>query len=381
METPVADTRPLTASPPVVMAPREDGFEVVWAVRERALGQVEIVPADAPGAEPLLIGEDRYGFVPQGAEVLRVRVEGLEPGRLHLLRTRTRAAVDGRCETSPWREVRTLDPAADTARFVQWNDTHQHPDTLALLDERSPRADVLFWNGDVCNNWTDPAQLVPTILSPAGRDITAGRPLAFSWGNHDVRGPFAHRLPEVVATPQDQPYYALRIGPLAVIVLSTGEDKPDSHPSFEGRAAFAASRARQARWLSRQIREPGFADAPYRLVVCHMPLRWLVEEELGEEDYATGRWDEFSRASRELWHEHLVAWGAQVVLSGHTHVPALVDPAPGFPYAQVTGGGNTPEEATCIEGDAGPGQLRIAVRDLEGTVLHELRLAPLTGAP
>lgn len=374
MQSPAATTRPLTSSPPVVMAPRADGVEVVWSVTAPSLGHVQIAEEDGTIRT---VAEDRYGFVPQGEAVLRVRVEGLAPGREHRLRTLTLAADGSGQELSAWRTVRTLDPRAGTSSFVVWNDTHDDPATLALLDERSPRADLFVWNGDVCNNWTDPSAIAPTILHPGERDITVGRPLAFSWGNHDVRGPHAHRLPEVVATPEDRPCYALRSGPVAAVVLSTGEDKPDHHPSFGGRAAFEASRARQARWLAETLREPELATAPYRLVFCHMPLRWVDEPVLTEADYAAGHWDEYSRASREQWDPALRAWGAQAIVSGHTHVPALLEATAEFPYAQVVGGGNTPEEATWIEGDADGQRLRIAVRDLAGTVLHALELPPL----
>ena len=41
---------PLVTSPPVVMAPREDGFEVVWGVSRLSRGWLEW--KDAGGAEP-----------------------------------------------------------------------------------------------------------------------------------------------------------------------------------------------------------------------------------------------------------------------------------------------------------------------------------------
>jgi hypothetical protein len=362
------------------MAPRSDGFEVIWAITAPARGWVEVRPAD--GGPTRRFASDRNGFTPQGTEVLRVRTEGLDPGRTHEVRTVTVGTDEGHDDTpvlSLFKRVRTLDPDAANATFVAWNDTHQNPETLRLLDERSPRADVWVWNGDICNNWRDPAELAPTVLSPAGLDVTEGRPMVLSWGNHDVRGRWAYRMPEFAASPNDLPYFAFRNGPVATIVLCTGEDKPDDHPSFRGRVAHTQLRQRQAAWLAEQIHRPGFVDAPYRVVFCHMPLRWKEEVIRTEDDYASGEWDHYSRVSRELWHDSLVAWGAQVVISGHTHEQGRIDPTADFPYTQVVGGGNTPDIATWIEGSADPDRLRVRTHRLEdGSIADQVEFSPIS---
>src|SRR5690606_25194466 len=67
----------LVMSPAVLMAPRQDGIEVVWAVSRLAKGFVEWKDADGGSGTA---AADRFGFVPQGTEVLRVRIDGLKPG-------------------------------------------------------------------------------------------------------------------------------------------------------------------------------------------------------------------------------------------------------------------------------------------------------------
>jgi hypothetical protein len=404
----------LTTSPPVIMAPRADGFEVVWSIATPGRGWVELQRADAPEGSWAAVACDDNGFVPQGERMLRVRVDGLEPGTDYLVRTVTLAReapvnlaapgasaatstapadpsddtdtnITPQHEVSAARTVHTLDPSAETATFVSWNDTHQHADTLQLLDEKSPRADVWIWNGDVCNNWKDPDQIIPTILTPGatpeaprGLDVTDGRPMAFSWGNHDVRGKFAFQLPKVVATPGGLPYYTLRFGPIAALVLDTGEDKPDHHRSFGGRVAFGELRERQGEWIAEQIRRSEIADAPYRLVFCHMPLRWHEEPDLTDQDYRDGEFDHVSLASRRFWHDPLVAWGAQLVISGHNHEASYLPATSEFPYAQILGGGPILDEATWIEGQAGPDQLTVTVRRLlDGSVAESTTLTPV----
>lgn len=367
--TPARPSR-LMATPVSWMAPRTDGFDAVWSVTELCRGRVEWETEGERG----VAAADPFGFVPQGDRLLRVRLGGLKPGRTYRMRAVTSAAADSRVEMSDWRELRTLDAGAASTRFVVWNDTHVNNDTIRKLDDVTPAADFLMWNGDTCNDWKSEDLLIPTLLHPGEREITAKRPLLLTWGNHDSRGAYAFRMPACVATPSGRPFYAFRSGPVAFICLHTGEDKPDDHPTFKGRPAFDALRAEQAAWLAEVIRRPEFAQAPYRIVICHIPLRWLDES---PQDYANGGFDRHSGRSRAAWHDSLVAWKAQLVISGHTHHAAWLPATREFPYAQMVGGGPRPEAATWMEGVADASAFTLTVRDLGGTVVHKAQLAPL----
>ena len=360
----------LLVTPAVVMAPRSDGVEVVWVVARLCRGWVEW---SEEGGEVRRQAADDFGFVPQGDSVIRVRLSGLRPGIPHRLRVVVESAEGEKVrEESPWKQFRTLDPAADSAHFVVWNDTHENHETLKRLHQLTPAADFLLWNGDTCNDWHQESWLVPTLLHPAGQDITAGRPLLLSWGNHDVRGKWAFKVKDLIATPHGRPFFAFRSGPVAVVCLHTGEDKPDSHPSFAGRVAFEPLRVEQAAWLKSVTAEPAIRDAPHKVVFCHIPLRWTREPE--ETRYEAGEYDHFARASREAWHDALVAWGAQVVISGHTHRPAWIPANAEFPYAQMVSGGPRPESAHWIEGKAGADGLNLVMRDLDGGITHDVTL-------
>lgn len=367
---------PLVTSPPVVMAPRADGFEVVWGVSRLSRGWLEWEDADGGDG---VVTADPFGLVPQGESVLRVRVSGWPSGAGRRVRAVTEAiAPPVQRHESEWKHVRALDASSDTARFAVWNDTHQQEDTLRALHAVTPDVVILVWNGDLCNDWTDPSSFISTVLSPAGLDISAGRPLAVVMGNHDVRGQWAHRLADFVATPEGRPFTAFRIGPVACLVLHTGEDKPDSHPTFEGRAAFEPLRAEQAEWLRDVTSRPAFRDAPYRVVFCHIPLRWTEEAVV---DYDGGGWDQFSRMSRDAWHTALVEWGARVVVSGHTHEPAWLEPTSDFPYGQLVSGGpdsapDSDEAAMWIEGVASSSELVLTMRNLAGDVVRDIRIPP-----
>jgi predicted phosphodiesterase len=368
-----ATTAPLVRTPPVLMAPRADGIEVIWAVSRLSRGQVEWKADDGTSG---VARSDAFGFCPQGQEILRVRLNHLQPGTAYSLRTITEAADGGNeRKESPWKSFRTLDPDGATTKFCVWNDTHEQAETIKSLQEKTPSADFLIWNGDTCNDWTQPEKLVPTLLHPADQDFTNGRPLFLTWGNHDVRGRWAFRVPEMIATPEGRPFFAFRSGPVAVLCLHTGEDKPDAHPSFAGRVAFEALRREQAEWIKEITKRPEFRDAPYRVVFCHIPLRWTNEPETV--DYGGGGYDGYARSSRDLWHDALVAWKTQVAISGHTHRPALIPANESFPYVQMVGGGPKPDQATWMEGQADTKNLRVTIKNLAGDVVETVEFSAL----
>ncbi|MEX1115306.1 MAG: metallophosphoesterase [Akkermansiaceae bacterium] len=363
----------LVTTPLAVMAPRPDGVELLWGVSRLCIGHVEWKSGDRSG----VARADRFGLSPQGNETLRVRIDGLAPGMEYAIRSITESADRKLREESAWKVFRTLDPKAEKSTFVVWNDTHERHDTIRALHEKTPKADFMVWNGDTCNDWHQEAWLVPTLLSPAGADITDGRPLMMVWGNHDVRGRWAYRMEDFVATPSGRPYYAFRSGPVAVVCLHTGEDKPDDHPSFGGRVAFEVLRQEQAEWLRKVTQSPEMRGAPYRVVFCHIPLRWKVERNISKEGYNNTTYDHFSRFSRDAWHDALVAWKAQVVVSGHTHEPYWMEANETFPYAQLVGGGPRLEQATWIEGEADGTFLTFRIKTLTEKVIQECRISPL----
>ena len=361
----------LVTTPLSIMAPRADGFEAVWGVSRLSRGWLEWELNDSGKGKA---NADAFGFTPQGDDVLRVRLDGMRPNARGRVRSHTVAVDDGETSTSSWKTFRTLNSKATNTRFVMWNDTHIHNETIQALHKETPAADFMIWNGDTCNDWTRDDLLVPTLLNPGGCDITDTRPMFITWGNHDSRGAHAFRMPGVVATPEGRPFYAFRSGPVAVVCLHTGEDKPDNHPSFRGRVAFDALRQEQAEWLAEIISQPGFRDAPYRVVFCHIPLRWIDER---PQDYSKTGFDRHSGRSRAAWHDSLVAWKTQIILSGHTHRSRWIPPTEAFPYGQLTGGGPKMNQATWTEGLADGSRLHLKVNNLEGDILHDIKINPI----
>ena len=361
----------LVTTPLTIMAPTTEGFDAIWGVSRLSKGKITCQAEDGSRTE---IMTDSFGFVPQGDKVIKVRVRGLKPGTAYRVKAITTAGNDGEEHQSEEWQTRTLDEKATSTEFVVWNDTHVNNQTIQMLHDRTPAGDFFVWNGDTCNDWKSPDLLQPTLLNPGGRGITQSRPLCLTWGNHDVRGPHAYQMSDLVSTPSGRPFYAVRSGPVAAVFLHTGEDKPDSHPSFGGRAAFDLLRREQAAWLETILAEPKFRDAPYRLVFCHIPLRWKDER---PQDYANGGFDRFSGRSRELWHKALVKWKTQLIISGHTHQQTWLPPVEEYPYGQLIGGGTQPTSATWMHGRFTEKEGVIEARNLAGEILQEVKLKAL----
>lgn len=337
---------------PCVSCITETSFDVRWGVSTLCTGKVEIKVDGNPGGQ--FFAYDGHGFIPQSDTCILVPVRGLAAGTELSFRVLT-AKYDAPDEVhaSEWEQLQLLRRDCSCVRFAVWNDTHDVPAVCRNLDKFTPRdLDFLVWNGDSCaDRWDDTSSFTRTLIGFHECHFTRGRPHFFVPGNHDHRGMCARWKQGILGVPGGRTYHSLRCGPLACIFLDTGEDKADDHPSFKGLVAFEELRREQSKWLERTIRKPEMADAPYKIVFCHIPLRW--REETGY-DY-----DRSSKRSRIYWHQHLLDWKAQLIISGHTHEPAFLPADDEFPYAQITGGGSGLGENCYLVCQADEEQIRL----------------------
>jgi predicted phosphodiesterase len=385
-----AEGKALIASPPVVQNPRAKSFAVSLAVSGLATAWVEYGFAEDDLAYTAVASH--HGLVAADAQALHIRVNHPEawPTAKPIyyrvvaqpLSYRNAYSLErGEPQATPVYALRLPDPNAQQIRVISINDTHENAGTIRRLHAQieALQPDLLIWNGDTCNDFD--ANDVPEqiLLNPAS-DVklawAATRPLLFSNGNHDVRGERAREAakcfagcPESAELPYNQ---ALRFGPLALITLDTGEDKPDHHPVFAGTAAYQPYRERQAAWLERALRQAEIKDAPCKVAATHIPLRGLDGQTDGTtlEGYAR-----YSGFGARLWLPQLNAVGFDAVISGHTHQARHDVPAADMPVHQFVGGGPRPEQATLTLVDAalakGKASMQIQVTDLQGGVLHK----------
>ncbi|MFO1524310.1 MAG: metallophosphoesterase, partial [Kiritimatiellia bacterium] len=264
------------------------------------------------------------------------------------------------------------------------NDTHENKETLAKLPGRIDAAapHLLVWNGDTCNDFDakdDPAAILLTPGAAADNASDGGwastRPLWFVAGNHDVRGERAREVMDILA-PGPRPglpwNFAFRDGPLALIGLDTGEDKPDAHPVFAGTAAYEPYRERQAVWLQEALARPEIAAAPFKVLFCHIPLRGEKGDNPGTSTDGFAGYCGFGAA---LWLPLLREAGVRMIVSGHTHDWRIDDPTDEQPFFQVVGGGPQPARATLTVIDVTTDRLSVRIEDLTGKTLIAREIA------
>jgi len=381
--------KPLIASPPVVQNPRPNSFDVCVAVSRLATAWVEY--GFAKDDLRFTATASHHGLIQADNQVLHVHVHHAEtlptdkPIFYRVVAQPLRYLNAYRLERGDPQPTATFalrlpNPGAQQLRIVSINDTHENRETIVKLHTEISKfkPDMLVWNGDTCNDFYPPKSTAQILLNPAN-DPALGwattRPLLFSNGNHDVRGELAREAakcfvgcPEAQALPYNQ---ALRFGPLAIVTLDTGEDKPDAHPVFAGTAAYEPYRQRQSGWLKQVVAQPTIQSAPFKIATSHIPLRGLDGHPDGTtlEGYAR-----YSGFGAKLWMPTLQQAGFQAVLSGHTHSHRLDDSTDAMPIAQFVGGGPRPQQATLTVVDASQhddqSTLDIRIVDLAGKVLH-----------
>jgi hypothetical protein len=205
------------------------------------------------------------------------------------------------------------------------------------------------------------------FLSPAGLAVADRWPMAYVRGNHELRGPAALSLPHFTGTPDDRYYYGFRSGPLAALVMDTGDDKPDGDPYYCGTAEYEPMQDEQAEWLKSEVREPWFRDAPHKVLFCHIPL-WFEHPKLPHNKFKGHSY------CRERWVPTLIQAGVKLVVSGHTHDCVWMPAKEGQPIAQLIGGSPDPNTATFIQGNATKELLTLRMTKLDGTVISDIRL-------
>lgn len=362
-----------TIGAPVVQAPTGTEATIAWGVNDTSTGWVEYGETEALGH--VAHGDDE-GLCALDATVHKVRLAGLRPGTRYFYRTVSVPIAflgpydirRGRPFESRVFTFSTGDEGrGDEVSFSVINDTHERTETVQALFARmaaQPSA-LTFWNGDMFDDINSHEQLAAQLLAPANMPYAAETPVYFVRGNHDVRGVEARALARFVDVPAGHWFYSFRQGPVAFIVLDTGEDKPDDHPAYAGLGAFDAYRTRQAAWLADELRKAHVRTARFRVVVAHIPLYSARPTQ------AHGGAD-----ARAKWHDHLVAGGVDLLITGHTHRHAWMAPEASRPFGQLTGGGPQLDGATLIQGRATADALHMVMQTPAGVPIWEHTIRP-----
>jgi hypothetical protein len=178
-------------------------------------------------------------------------------------------------------------------------------------------------------------------------------PLIFARGNHELRGPFARQLADYVPTPEGRFYYARNAGPVHLIVLDTGEDKPDDTNVYAELNLTVPYRAEELAWFQDHVATPPVAEAPFRVIVMHAPnWGWLAD-------------------GPDAWIETANAAGVDLVIAGHRHRFAYTPPGPDTDHDYHL---LVLDQDQVARVDATTDEIVVVVSDTEGNVVESLRI-------
>jgi len=354
----VFDTRPVITEGPYLVATGETTATIVWFTDTPSHAKVRYgVDSDLSAvAEPQV-----DGLVPVGTRHV-VHLRDLSPGTTYgyevvatrVVKLKAYWPDKGLDVRSGPHRFTTFDRGNPTVSFSVVTDTHEDTDRIDQLNRTIDweSTEFLVHAGDAFH-WIDTEEhLFRAWLRPTAAGLAHTKPLIFVRGNHEFRGPFARRLLDYVPTPEGRFYYARDAGPVHLVVLDTGEDKPDDTNVFAELNRTVEYRADELAWFrEHMMTTPRVSEAPFRVILMHQPeWGWLVE-------------------GPDAWVETANAAGVDLVIAGHQHRFSYTPPGPdvehGYHLLVV-------DQDQVAQVDATAAELKVVVTDLDGSVVHTL---------
>lgn len=312
---------------PYIQALTDSTVSIIWTSNKDAIGWVELAPDDKTHfyqQERPKIFSGKYGFKNVGT-VHQVDLKGLKPGTKYRYRVYNQEVLKHEgtsvqygeyAATNVYREkpltFSTPGPKSNVT-FAVINDIHGKNDVMTSLIKQVDleNTDFIVFNGDMVDNLLSEEQMYNGFMDTAIKLFASEKPMYYSRGNHETRGPFATSYPKYFPTSSGELYYMFNQGDACFIVLDCGEDKPDSDIEYSGIVDMDAYRTEQAKWLEKAVSSPAYKNAKYKIIICHIPpvLGWHGMEDI-----------------RNKFVPILNKAGAQIMLSGHMHRHEILKP-------------------------------------------------------
>ncbi len=259
------------------LAPDEVSVYFADTDHYRGLSWVELKRGDS--VERIFASHD--GLIDAYDKMNVIRIRGLQPDTEYEYRVSTKRITDfqpykvtyGDSIASRWYKFRTLDPKAEDFTFVVVPDIHGDTDKYSRLLSYMPMDSVqmVFLNGDMMDYMDSPERPYDAFIDASVSIFATRIPFVAVRGNHETRGAYARYFARYVHKPEGRFYGLYMVGETAVLVLDTGEDKPDGHPVYAGLTDFDNYLHTEAEWLARKVRSKAFRGASHRIVVMHQP--------------------------------------------------------------------------------------------------------------
>lgn len=284
---------PLLASIRIIHGPYlqnvgEREATLVWISDSPSVGWVETAPDDGthfyarerPKTYDTHIGIKRTG------RIHTVRLTGLEPGTRYRYRVCVQEVTAHKGNRVTYGDMaatdvygreplafRTNDSTKPTVAFAMVNDIHGQNDLLGQLIGQCDMdaTDLVLFNGDMVSAFNNEEQVFGGFMDRAVKLFASTVPAYYCRGNHETRGALAPAFKDYFNPSSEELFYMFRQGPVCFVVLDCGEDKPDSDIEYYGITAYDDYRTRQAKWLREALHSDLYRQAPFKVIVCHMP--------------------------------------------------------------------------------------------------------------
>jgi acid phosphatase type 7 len=264
---------------PFLQAPSETGITISWATTRKCVSRVEYRPESS--SRWLTNIPAHHGLVDADVTRHNVPLTGLQPGSRYAYRVVSRETVAfkpnkvdfGGTVASPEYHFTTLDARKPSTAFIVVNDRHEKvaPFTASLASVKWADVDLVFLNGDMVSAVRDESQLYRCVVDPCAQAFGHYTPLVYVRGNHETRWSLARHLLDYFPTETGRYYYSFNHAGVAFLVLDGGEDKADGDVEYSGLVDFEPYLRQEVQWLARQIEEPAFQKARFRVCFLHIP--------------------------------------------------------------------------------------------------------------
>lgn len=344
---------------PYLQAPTIDSITIMWLTSQFCLNWVEYGETEKLGTKAQ---QCTHGMMNINSRINTVTLNNLKPNTKYYYKVFSKQITDfrpykitfGDIISSETHHFQTLNPKTKEVSWLVLNDIHDRPESfgeLIQLNENKPY-DFVFLNGDMFDYQTDENQIINNLLDPCSLFSTE-KPFMFVRGNHETRGKYSRNLLDYYYNYDKKEYYSFKMGPVFTIVLDTGEDKKDSHPVYGGTVNYDSYREEQAIWLEKQMKSKSFKNAPFRVVMMHIP-HYHSDEEHGTTE------------CRRLFGSLFEKYKIDLFVAGHTHEYGMFEPNKDHSYHFVIGGGPETGTRTLIRIDANSKVLNLQILNDSG---------------
>lgn len=272
----------------------ENEVTIVWVSDKPSIGWLEIAPDDGShfyATERQKIFDTKIG-IKNTSRIHSVKLEGLKPATTYRYRVCAQEVISHEGHKVIYGDITTAFSYAKEANSFTTNDATKPSVSFAMVNDIHGRNDVLenminqcnlettdlfLFNGDMVSISDNEEQMFGGFMDKAVELFASNLPMYYCRGNHETRGAMAPNFKDYFNPKADELFYAFRQGPVCFLVLDCGEDKPDSDVEYYGITDYDNYRSKQALWLSEITQSDLYRNAPFKVVVCHMPpLRRLA---------------------------------------------------------------------------------------------------------